>query len=38
MKEAIAIVGAVFAAAYVVVQVLLALLQPLFTAFTGKLH
>lgn len=38
MKEALALVGAVFAAAYIAFQVLLALLHPLFSAFAGKLH
>ncbi len=36
MKEALAIIGAVLAAAYVVSQVVLALLQPLFHALGGK--
>ncbi len=38
MKEAVAIIGAVFAIAYVVLQALVALLQPLFSALSGKLH
>lgn len=38
MKEALAIIVAVLATAYVVSQVLIALLQPLFHALAGKLH
>ena len=38
MKEALAIVGAVLVLAYVLVQALLAVLQPLFVALAGKLH
>lgn len=38
MKEALAIVGAVLVVAYVLIQVLLTVLQPLFVALAGKLH
>ena len=38
MREALAIIGAVFTIAYVVFQALFALLQPLFSALSGKLH
>jgi hypothetical protein len=38
MKEALAIIGAVLVLAYVIIQALLAVLQPLFVALAGKLH
>ncbi len=38
MKEALAIIGAVLVLAYVFIQALLAVLQPLFVALAGKLH
>ena len=38
MKEALAIIGAVLVPAYLLIQALLALLQPLFLALAGKLH
>ena len=38
MKEALAIIGAVLVLAYLLIQALLALLQPLFLALAGKLH
>ncbi len=38
MRQALAIIGAVFAIAYVVFQILFALWQPLFNALAGKLH
>jgi Flp pilus assembly pilin Flp len=38
MKELLAALGAVLVIAYVIIQALLAVLQPLFNAFAGKLH
>ena len=38
MKEALAIIGAVLVLAYLLIQALLALLQPLFLALAGKLY
>ena len=38
MKEMLALLGAVLVLAYVIIQALLAVLQPLFTALAGKLH
>jgi hypothetical protein len=38
MKEMLALFGAVLVLAYVIIQALLAVLQPLFTALSGKLH
>lgn len=38
MKEFIALIGAVLVLAYVIIQALLAVLQPLFVALSGKLH
>ncbi len=38
MKQALALIGGVFVLAYLIVQVLLAVLHPLFLAFAGKLH
>ncbi|CAG0953718.1 hypothetical protein ANRL3_00413 [Anaerolineae bacterium] len=38
MKEILALFGAVLVLAYVAIQVLLAVLQPLFAALSGKLH
>lgn len=38
MKEFLAALGAVLVLAYVIIQALLALLQPLFNALSGKLH
>lgn len=38
MKEALAIIAAVLVLAYVIIQALLAVLQPLFVALAGKLH
>ena len=38
MKELLAALGAVLVLAYVIIQALLAVLQPLFNALAGKLH
>ncbi len=38
MKREIAIIGATFAMAYVMFQIVLALLQPLFHALSGRLN
>ena len=38
MKEILALLGAVAILAYVFVQVLVSVLQPLFNALSGKLH
>ncbi len=38
MKQAIAIIGATFAMAYVMFQIVLALLQPLLRALSGRLN
>lgn len=38
MKEALAIIAAVLVLAYVIIQALLAVLQPLLVALAGKLH
>jgi hypothetical protein len=38
MKEFVAALGAVLVLAYVIIQALLAVLQPLFNALAGKLH
>jgi hypothetical protein len=38
MKEFLALIGAVLVLAYLIIQALLAVLQPLFTALSGRLH
>ena len=38
MKELLAALGAVLVLAYVIIQALLAVLQPLFNALAGVLH
>lgn len=38
MKKALALIGGVLVLAYLLIQALLALLQPLFLALAGKLH
>ncbi len=38
MKQALALIGGVLVLAYLLIQALLALLQPLFLALAGKLH
>jgi len=38
MKQALALIGGVLVLAYLIIQALLALLQPLFLALAGKLH
>ncbi|CAG0947637.1 hypothetical protein ANRL1_04367 [Anaerolineae bacterium] len=38
MKQALAIIGAVLVLAYLLIQALLAVLQPLIVALAGKLH
>jgi len=38
MKEILALLGAVAILAYVFVQALVSVLQPLFNALSGKLH